>query len=684
MMQQIAPLQTDIAAKSTLDVSPDVDKQLLGSDNQQKRFGSGEEFGRALEQHKQESKKSNDDLRSNKENTSSSKSDNETPDSSDGSKDSLIDDSNNSGSESNSSDSQIRDSKAAVESKVSTDNSKNDVLNDEVQLNKKLVEAAQPTEISVADEADAVINWVALVEEVKSLNAASTKVVQTPSEENMPVWDGEIADMIAIDDNALIIKKTDLKPTFTIELPPVQKDAMVSGDPAKIVEVAESILSKLQTSQLEQTGDGADSKTIPNDLFTKPIEVVNAESLVEGKENSIETQAILVNAGLTNTDNKPLVDVTGVTDVAKTEPDSLLSALMVDLVTKSDKEIKTDGAESRLSSEVLPENTELKIEPIEQTLISGVALGSPSDTIIEKPVIKLDASDNNALRSMLKLDAEQQKLVFDDIASQVNKLSSEPMTNSQQNNFIAALKAGVEEFSKQLQQGREPGISIKALIAEAMGTADVTPESGTAQQIASQLSQISSQLSQTLTLADALRNNLNDPTINAAHNLRTEAGTSELSTLAESNKQSQLSQILDKPANILKSDGQNQFAEKIRWIVNARNSFAEIRLDPPDLGTVQVKVSTAGEAATVSFVVQSQQARDALDQAAPRLREMLAQQGIELGQSSVQQESQQQQEQQQGGEFAGHKGDDGMEEVAADVIEQRATGGVAGGIDFYA
>merc|ERR1712000_191194 len=109
---------------------------------------------------------------------------------------------------------------------------------------------------------------------------------------------------------------------------------------------------------------------------------------------------------------------------------------------------------------------------------------------------------------------------------------------------------------------------------------------------------------------------------------------------AEASKTQQQFEGFDKAVNIHKSDGQQQLGEKIRWMVNARNTMAEIRLDPPELGSMQVRVNVSGDAATVNFVVQSAQARDALAQAEPRLREMLAEQGINLGESFVSQQQQ--------------------------------------------
>ncbi|QTH63768.1 flagellar hook-length control protein FliK [Psychrosphaera ytuae] len=70
-------------------------------------------------------------------------------------------------------------------------------------------------------------------------------------------------------------------------------------------------------------------------------------------------------------------------------------------------------------------------------------------------------------------------------------------------------------------------------------------------------------------------------------------------------------------------------------LMMARNmKSVDIRLDPPELGSIQVKLSL-GEQANVSFVVSTQQAKDALEDSLPKLREMLEKQGMELGNSDV-------------------------------------------------
>lgn len=74
----------------------------------------------------------------------------------------------------------------------------------------------------------------------------------------------------------------------------------------------------------------------------------------------------------------------------------------------------------------------------------------------------------------------------------------------------------------------------------------------------------------------------------------------------------------------------------------ARNmKSVDIRLDPPELGSMQVKLSVQNDQASVSFVVSNQQAKDALENSLPKLKELLEQQGLQLADSDVHQQQSQ-------------------------------------------
>ena len=79
-----------------------------------------------------------------------------------------------------------------------------------------------------------------------------------------------------------------------------------------------------------------------------------------------------------------------------------------------------------------------------------------------------------------------------------------------------------------------------------------------------------------------------------------------------------------------------EMTQKVTWVARDGGQTAHIRLDPPELGSLTVKISVDKDATTqVSFVAATPQARDMIEGQMHRLREMLAQQGMELNQVNV-------------------------------------------------
>ncbi|MDT3668905.1 MAG: flagellar hook-length control protein FliK [Aromatoleum sp.] len=95
--------------------------------------------------------------------------------------------------------------------------------------------------------------------------------------------------------------------------------------------------------------------------------------------------------------------------------------------------------------------------------------------------------------------------------------------------------------------------------------------------------------------------------------------------------------------------GQPAWAEdvggRLVWMVGRHESKAEIVLTPPTLGKLEVSIHVGADQATAHFVAATSAARDALEQAMPRLREVLQQAGINLGQTNVSTSGEQQAQQ---------------------------------------
>ncbi|MBR9787904.1 MAG: flagellar hook-length control protein FliK [Vibrionaceae bacterium] len=109
-------------------------------------------------------------------------------------------------------------------------------------------------------------------------------------------------------------------------------------------------------------------------------------------------------------------------------------------------------------------------------------------------------------------------------------------------------------------------------------------------------------------------------------------------TRADAVQQAQL------PLQLTKELANDQVAEKVQMMMSKNLKSLDIRLDPPELGRMQIRMTMNSDLANVHFTVTNPQARDIIEQTLPRLREMLAQQGLQLADSSVQQQSSGQQQ----------------------------------------
>ncbi|WFB47420.1 flagellar hook-length control protein FliK [Vibrio coralliilyticus] len=134
-----------------------------------------------------------------------------------------------------------------------------------------------------------------------------------------------------------------------------------------------------------------------------------------------------------------------------------------------------------------------------------------------------------------------------------------------------------------------------------------------------------------------------------------------------------------------------QVAERVQMMMSKNLKNIDIRLDPPELGRLQIRMNMTGDGATVHFTVANQQARDVIEQSMPRLREMLAQQGVQLGDSSVQQQSSGQQQNryaagngQGAGQGDGNQAFLGEENLEPDVNLDLNVATKRDGISYYA
>lgn len=133
----------------------------------------------------------------------------------------------------------------------------------------------------------------------------------------------------------------------------------------------------------------------------------------------------------------------------------------------------------------------------------------------------------------------------------------------------------------------------------------------------------------------------------------------------------------------------NQVGQKVIWMVGGEEQSATLELNPPDLGPVQVVLNVSNEMASVTFSAQQLEVRQALENSLPRLREMMNESGIALGNATVNAGSdggQQQGQQGSGRPGNGGAGGTGGDSAVAETAPRQRTGilGGAGAVDTFA
>ncbi|MFZ5594948.1 MAG: flagellar hook-length control protein FliK [Pseudomonadota bacterium] len=130
-----------------------------------------------------------------------------------------------------------------------------------------------------------------------------------------------------------------------------------------------------------------------------------------------------------------------------------------------------------------------------------------------------------------------------------------------------------------------------------------------------------------------------------------------------------------------------ELGDRVQWLVNQSVQTAELRINPPHLGPVEIRIAIDQDQASVSFTTQHSVTRDAIEAAIPRLRDMLGDSGLNLASINVSSQSQsfadqrgQQTVPQQYAEYMGGAGP-----LAADESSAGGRGvSAAGLVDYYA
>lgn len=101
-------------------------------------------------------------------------------------------------------------------------------------------------------------------------------------------------------------------------------------------------------------------------------------------------------------------------------------------------------------------------------------------------------------------------------------------------------------------------------------------------------------------------------------------------------------------AALHEADWGSAVAKRVTWMVGRDFQQAELRLDPPELGRINVRISVTNDQASVSFMSPHGTVREAVEASLPKLRDLLAENGFTLANVDVTSQFQQRQGEQSG------------------------------------
>ena len=426
--------------------------------------------------------------------------------------------------------------------------------------------------------------------------------------------------------------------------------------------------------------------TLPNSNITETEKADAINTLIAKDENAL----MLPNSNITETEKADAINALIAKDVNAFKTDKVLASLTPEQLTKLQTEIKPVMLDAPSKAEKLTvlkqmltqfitdnkqtQSTDVKSSVSEQfNTLSGTekqALLTQLNAFIkaEQPKGEQLAAIKQAigeLKVLVAKDANQSSDTKFTISQKaVNDSQKLPQTNESQIDKVVTLPVKGEEITKpvtfvasqtpntvnrpqkvSVKSGSENSADPTKLAAQPTSDEELTKaleqlqkeglKNTTAEQSPAKVMQVFNHITNALNTTQTSAQSYYDSVDYEMGLLDQQAIQNQQLQSTAQTKQVSIDPGVMQAINIVKSDAAKLLQERVSSMLSINNKEAEIRLDPPEMGSMQIRVRSDAEQAQINFVVQNQQAKEALEQSMPRLREMLAQQGLELGESTI-------------------------------------------------
>lgn len=404
-----------------------------------------------------------------------------------------------------------------------------------------------------------------------------------------------------------------------------------------------SLAQTAKPTSAATSGGESETVSLSDNDFSQQYQQAIDDSAINAEMIGTDSEINTSHRGMTDisTANSGMSDISTSTDIPVSDSiavnatdESLVSA---DSITIVDDATELMAAGNVFLQQLTQSNQQLKFDVTsDANAVNSSGNSLPPSAI---PLTDTVLIDGVAISSQLATSTS---------ASTTSITPATAVTNSA---VLASQAAMLADDSQGQNAGAESDVSVNnsppSITTTALSSTAVTPTSEALLNMSAADS--TSLLANGIVSADESRlhhNNMN-ANVNGDSLAQQLAGLSPTSPNALKPEQSAVMNNAQSPLLLTREQAGEQVHERINMMMAKNLKYVDIRLDPPELGKIQIKLSINQDQASVQFTVNNPQTRDIVEQAMPRLREMLQQQGLQLAQSSVQQESSQQ--------FAGHQ-----------------------------
>ncbi len=500
------------------------------------------------------------------------------------------------------------------------------------------------------------------------------------------------------------------------------------------------IASKTDKVLVEQ----AISQVTSNQLDTEDAAELNkASTLVKPKideELSLKTDKTLIAQSLSKQKDESDLDVINkVNELLKSKSSESSDEIINNKELGSNKsaditklsglqEALGEGSKDVISEEELTSSTKAKLESSIDKITNGVQLSDETVETLDEEATSLanKALTNEQILTQLKSQNTESainkeatktdsKTTILNNAQDLAKLSSADLTDTQEAEQLDTAKSDSKESQfnginqaafKPEQVNLKNKDSVQASVADSLSDKSVDSSD---EAEASELAKDELLMSEAKSTSSLLNNVINNTKPNQVINplfdtlSQTEANDAAdserymqdehsfenvMQTLSADLAQTQKNTVIQQAEtiSIMRKDFTDAVKDKVMVMINQKIQQIDIQLDPPELGSMQVRINMQNEQAVVSFVVQNQQAKEALEQNMDRLRHMMADNGVDVGDANVKQDSNQSAmngESNQGSAAQGENGEEGALEGAMNSENAKVLKASSTGVDYY-